>query len=107
MVAGFVIYLSGTPTKPGDSSVIPRYLSYNEMTTKIYLIDSFTSYSKAYETYSTGDGQIVEKGNSLFLITLTLRNDYTSDNPAPPLHNQDQTSPADGTAVSVLNRPAL
>lgn len=102
VVAGFIIYLSGTPTKSGDSSVIPRYLSYNEKTSKIYLIDSFTSYSKANITYSTADGQIVEKGNTLFVITLTLRNDYTSDNPAPPLQNQDQTSPADGTAYLYL-----
>jgi hypothetical protein len=104
-VAGFTVYLSGTLTKPGDSSVIPRYLSYNDKTSKIYLIDSFTSYSKANETYVTADGQIVEKGTPLFVITMTLRNDYTSDNPAPPLHNQDQTSPADGTAYLYLTAP--
>ncbi len=102
VVAGFIIYLSGTLTKPGDSSVIPRYLSYNDKTSKIYLIDSFTSYSNANVTYATADGRIVEKGTPLFVITMTLRNDYTSDNPAPPLNNQDQTSPADGTAYLYL-----
>ena len=102
VVAGFTVYLSGTLTKPGDSSAIPRYLSYNDKTSKIYLIDSFTSYSNANETYTTADGQIVEKGTPLFVITMTLRNDYTSDNPAPPLQNQDQTSPADGTAYLYL-----
>jgi hypothetical protein len=102
VVAGFTIYLSGAPTKPGDSLAIPRYLSYNDMTSKIYLIDSITSYDKTNETYATADGQIVEKGTSLFVITMTLRNDYTSDNPAPPLNNQDQTSPADGTAYLYL-----
>jgi hypothetical protein len=102
VVAGFTVYLSGTLTTPGGSSVIPRYLVYNDKTSKIYLIDSFTSYSNANETYITPNGQIVEKGAPLFVITMTLRNDYTSDNPAPPLTNQDQTSPADGTAYLYL-----
>jgi len=102
VVAGFTLYLSGTLTKPGDSSAIPRYLSFNDKTSKIYLINSFTSYSNANETYASPDGQIVEKGTPLFVITLTLRNDYTSENPAPPLQNQDQTSPADGTAYLYL-----
>ena len=102
VVAGFTIYLTGTLTKPEDSSIIPRYLVYNDEASKIYLIDSFTSYSNANETYTTADGQIVEKGTPLFVITMTLRNDYTSDNPAPPLQNQDQTSPADGTAYLYL-----
>jgi hypothetical protein len=101
-MVGLTIYLSATLTAPEDSSVIPRYLGYNDKTSKIYLIDSFTSYSNANETYATADGQIVEKGTPLFVITMTLRNDYTSDNPAPPLHNQDQTSPADGTAYLYL-----
>jgi hypothetical protein len=102
VVAGFTVYLSATLTKPGDSSAIPRYLGYNDKMSKIFLIESVTSYSTANETYTTADGQIVEKGTSLFVITMTLRNDYTSDNPAPPLNNQDQTSPADGTAYLYL-----
>jgi hypothetical protein len=102
VAAGFTIYLSGAPTKSGGSSTIPRYLSYKDMTSKIYLINSLTSYSNANETYTTADGQIIEKGTKLFVITMTLRNDYTADNPAPPLQNQDQTSPADGTAYLYL-----
>jgi hypothetical protein len=102
MVAGFIVFLSGILTTPGGSSVIPRYLVYNDKTSKIYLIDSFSSYSSANETYTTPDGQIIEKGTPLFVITTTLRNDYTSDNPAPPLNNQDPTSPADGTAYLYL-----
>ena len=102
VVAGFTVYLSETLSKPGDSSAIPRYLTYIDKTSKIYLIDSFTSYSNANETYATADGQIVEKGTPLFIITMTLRNDYTSDNPAPPLQNQDQTTPTDGTAYLYL-----
>jgi hypothetical protein len=102
VLAGFTIYLSGTLIPSGGSSAIPRYLVYNDKTSKIYLMDSFTSYSNANETYTTPDGRIVEKGTPLFVITITLRNDYTSDNPAPPLDNQEQTSPADGTAYLYL-----
>ena len=102
VVAGFTVYLSETLNKPEDLSVIPNYLVYNDEASKIYLINSFTSYSNTNETYAIADGQIVEKGTPLFVITMTLRNDYTSDNPAPPLQNQDQTSPADGTAYLYL-----
>jgi hypothetical protein len=101
-VAGGVVYLLGTITTPENSSDIPHYLVYNGEPSKIYFIDAVNSYGSANETYATPDGQIVEKGTPLFLITMTLRNDYTADNPAPPLHNQVQTSPADGTAYLYL-----
>jgi hypothetical protein len=101
-VAGFTVYWLETQTKSEDSSVNPHYLTYNGVTSKIYLTYTVTSFGNSNDTYTTPDGQIVEKGTPLFVITLTLRNDYTSDNPAPPLHNQDQTSPADGTAYLYL-----
>jgi hypothetical protein len=102
VAVGFTVYLSANQTTPGATSVTPHYLVYNGTASKIYLIDTVTSYSSANETYATPDGRIVEKGTPLFVITMTLRNDYTSDNPAPPLHNQLQTSPADGTAYLYL-----
>jgi hypothetical protein len=98
VAAGFTVYLLGTQSAPEVSSVDPHYLTYNDMTSKIYLIETNTSYINASETYITPFGRTVERGTPLFEITLTLRNDYTSDNPAPPLHNQNQISPADGTA---------
>jgi hypothetical protein len=101
-VAGGVIYFLGTQTTPENSSDIPHYLVYDNKPSKIYFIEALTSYGNANETYTTPDGQIVEKGTPLFVITMTLRNDYTADNPAPPLHNQQQTSPADGTAYLYL-----
>jgi hypothetical protein len=101
-LAGGVIYFFGTQTTPENSSDIPHYLIYDNKPSKIYFIEALTSYGNANETYATPDGQIVEKGTQLFVITMTLRNDYTADNPAPPLHNQGQTSPADGTAYLYL-----
>jgi hypothetical protein len=101
-VAGFAVFLFGTTPTPGDSAAIPHYLFYDGTTSKIFLIDADTTYCNANESYVAPDGQVVEKGTPLFVVTMTLRNDYTSDNPAPPLHNQDQTSPADGTAYLYL-----
>ena len=101
-VAGGIIYFFGTLTTPENSSDIPHYLVYDNKPSKIYFIEALTSYGNANETYATPDGQIVEKDTPLFVISMTLRNDYTADNPAPPLHNQGQTSPADGTAYLYL-----
>ena len=43
---------------------------------------------------------MIQKGSSLFIITATLRNDYTIDDPPPP--NGIAISPADGTAYVYL-----
>ena len=92
------IILSSPNAKPATS----HYLIYNGASSKIFLIDAATSYGNANETYTTPAGQVVQKGNPLFIITVTLRNDYTSDNPPPSLPNKVQTSPADGTAYLYL-----
>lgn len=99
---GVTLYLSGTLFGTTASSVKPHYLSYNGESSKIYLVNVLTSYSNANDTLTTPAGQVFEKGTPIFIITLTLRNDYTSDSPAPPQPNQDQTSPADGTAYLYL-----
>lgn len=98
----FTVYLLGIHATPKASSVVPHYLVYDGKPSNIYLIEAATSYINSNETFTTTNGQVVEKGTPLFVITITLRNDYTSDNPAPPLHNQVQTSPSDGTAYLYL-----
>jgi len=102
VTVGFTAYFLRTSTNPEVVAVAPHYLVYNGAMSKIYLVDAVTSYDIVNETYATPDGQVVEKGTPLFIITMTLRNDYTSDNPAPSLPNQIQTSPADGTAYLYL-----
>lgn len=102
VVVGFTVYMLANKNSPETTLATPHYLVYNGQPTKIYLIDTETSYTNTNQTYTTPEGQNVEKGTPLFVITMTLRNDYTSDNPAPPLQNQDQTSPADGTAYLYL-----
>jgi hypothetical protein len=102
IIVGIAFFLSGLLQTPVGSSVNPHYLPYNGSTSKIYLLNVATSYGNSNDTYTDPAGQVFEKGTPIFVITLTLRNDYTSDNPAPPLPNQVQTSPADGTAYLYL-----
>jgi hypothetical protein len=54
------------------------------------------AYGSASQTYNTTDGQVVQKGSPLFIINVTLRNDYNLDD-APPSKGIP-ISPADGTA---------
>jgi hypothetical protein len=104
LVAALAIFLVDKPSSPSPKveSVTPHYLTYNGDASKIYLVGAATSYGSTNETYSTLAGQVVQKGTSLFIVTVTLRNDYTSDNPAPAFPNQNQMSPADGTAYLYL-----
>ncbi len=97
-----IYFTQKTPGTPTVETITPHYLTYNSEKSKIYLLGATTSYGNANETYTVVGGQVVQKGDSFFIVTVTLRNDYTSDNPPPPLPNQAQTSPADGTAYLYL-----
>jgi hypothetical protein len=81
-------------------SITPGYLLYRGNRSKIYLISATSSHDTANETYGTVDGQTVQKGSPLFTIKVTLRNDYTADEPAPPI--DIPIAPADGTAYVFL-----
>jgi hypothetical protein len=103
LAAALAIYfweVTSYPLRVESSS--PKYLFYSGGNSRIYLLSAVTSYGVVNEAYVTPAGQVVQKGDPLFIMTITLRNDYTSDNPPPPLPNQDQTSPADGTAYLYL-----
>lgn len=86
----------------GVKEISPHYLSYGGSTTKIYLSAATTSYGNVNESYVMRAGQVVQKGSPLFIVTVTLRNDYSSDSPPPPLPNEPPTSPTDGTAYVYL-----
>jgi len=87
---------------PGSGPVNTHYLSYDGNATQVYLVSTTTSYDMANESYTTPAGQTVQLGTPLFVATVTLRNDYTSDHPPPPLPNEPPISPADGTAYVYL-----
>lgn len=86
---------------PNTQAFAPHYLAYQGAASRIYVLSETSSYAIANQTYSTSDGRQVSKGSQLFVITLTLRNDYSSDNPPPARDNP--TAPIDGTAYVCLN----
>ena len=103
LVATLGIYLSQTTSRPTTVEPISaHYLSYSSVASKIYLLGATTSYGNANETLTAANGAVIQKGDPLFIVTVTLRNDYTSDEPAPALPNHGQISPSDGTAYLYL-----
>jgi len=87
------VEFAGQPAVP----VSQGYLRYKGEESKIYLVTATSSYDTANESYTTLDGQFVQAGTPLFIVTVTLRNDYSFDD-APPAPNGLPVSPADGTA---------
>ena len=85
---------------PKTQQTPQQYLSYQGNTSKIFLVATTAEYSEVNQTYATNDGKIIQKGTPLFVITATLRNDYTSDEPPPP--KGIPIAPADGTAYIYL-----
>jgi len=80
--------------------VTPRYLpgyvlepisntssgSVFESATRIFLVSTTTDYGDADETIKSPnptEGNIINKGDPIFIINATLRNDYTPQNPLP------------------------
>jgi hypothetical protein len=78
----------------------PRYLTYMEAPSRIYLASATTANIIADQTYHLANGQEITKGNTLLQLKMTLRNDYTSDNPPPSIGTP--IAPVDGTAYTRL-----
>jgi hypothetical protein len=78
----------------------PRYLTYIEAPSRIYLASATTANIIADQTYHLANGQEITKGNTLLQLKMTLRNDYTSDNPPPSIGTP--IAPVDGTAYTCL-----
>ena len=89
--------LNGSQTKPFS----PHYLTYKGATSKIYLFSATSNYTLADQTYLSADGREVKKGTRLFTLNITLRNDYSNENPPPS--TLTPVSPVDGTAYVCLN----
>jgi len=89
-----------TTTATKVEQVIPQYLpgygseptsdkssgSFFETATRIFLVSTQTYYGYSNETIKSGnpaEGNIINKGDPVFIINATLRNDYNSANPLP------------------------
>lgn len=75
---------------------MPHYLTHLGVESKIYVASQSSSYGHAEKDYTSSDGKMVTVGSGVFTINLTLRNDYSSDNPPPT--SGTPVSPIDGTA---------
>ena len=92
----------GGPTTPATEveQITPQYLpgyvfqtisnttsgTIFESATRIFLISATTYYGYANETVKAGnpaEGNIINKGDPIFIINATLRNDYNPQNPLP------------------------
>jgi hypothetical protein len=86
---------------PKTEALSPHYLVYQGTASRIYLISATSSYILANQTYTSTDGHEIPKGSRLFVISVTLRNDYTNEDPPPSMGTP--ASPVYGTAYVCLN----
>lgn len=100
----FVLFLGGL-TAPKTDETTPHYFTYKGSESRIYLISSPSTSTLINQTYTSEDGKQIAQGSHLYTIELTLRNDYSSDNPPPSI--ETQTAPIDGTAYILLRATLL
>lgn len=101
IVSGVLFVFWSGFMSPKTQAFTPHYLAYQGATSGIYVLSETSSYAIANQTYTASDGSQVPSGSHLFVVTLTLRNDYSSDNPPPSANTP--TAPIDGTAYVCLN----
>jgi hypothetical protein len=102
--AVFIAFSGGLIASKTDASS-PHYLVYHGSESRIFMISATSAFNLANQTYISADGQQVAEGSRLYTLTLTLRNDYTSDNPPPSTGTP--TAPIDGTAYICLKATLL
>ncbi len=100
--AVFAILFNGNNQKPEASG---QYLISDGIESKIALINGSFSFILSNETYTSADGKQTVQG-CVYTINLTLRNDYSSDNPPPSLTG-NPVAPVDGTAYMRLKASLL
>lgn len=82
----------------------PHYLTYRGADSRIFLVSETESHTYTNQTFSA-DNQTVAEGTPVYVLDLTLRNDYSSDNPPPT--SGTQVAPVDGTAYICLSAVLL
>ncbi len=80
----------------------PHYLAYQGDASKIFVLSETSSWATANQSYLDSEGQMIPQGSQLFVVSVTLRNDYSSENPAPAA-GESQAAPIEGTAYIYLN----
>ena len=84
-----------------EGANLQGYMFYDGKETKIYVLDSSGFFADSNSSFSGLNGTLIDDTSRLYIIRLTVRNDYTVENPPPPA-NQLQISPIDATAYLYL-----
>jgi hypothetical protein len=103
-ISALIVNLSGILTQ--SQPFTPHYLPYQGVDSKIYALSQTTSYQQLNTDYTLDNGSIIPKGSGIFTINITLRNDYSTENP-PPAPNGTPVTPIDGTAYITLKATLL
>jgi hypothetical protein len=103
VIAASLLLVYFWPFNKTDSSPNSDYLLYRGRESKIYLLGEKASFGNSNESYTTLEGTVIEQETPLYIISLALRNDYTSDSPPPPQPDQIPISPSDGTAYLYIS----
>jgi hypothetical protein len=74
-----------TPTVANVEPIEPQYLTYNGNASRIFMVSATPTYgSYPGPTVSQRDGTPgIQKGAPCFIINVTVRNDYSIENPLP------------------------
>jgi hypothetical protein len=100
----FIAFLGGLISQKANEST-PYYLAYHGSKSRIFMVSAASSLTLVNQTYFSTDGLQVAEGSHLYTITLTLRNDYSSEKPPPSTGTP--TAPIDGTAYICINATLL
>ncbi len=102
-IAVLLTMMPASQEPPADNGPLGGYyLNYQGAPSRIFLVSASSLYTTADRSYLSSDGNEVGKGSQLFVVHLSLRNDYSSDAPAPAV-GEGPVAPVDGTAYLCLN----
>lgn len=105
IVIGIFVVVWGGFLYPKPQAFAPHYFVYQGKESRIYAISETTSYTYADQNYFAYDGSLVSQGSGIFMINITLRNDYSSDYPPPT--SSTPVTPIDGTAYISMKATLL
>ena len=91
LAASIFVFLSlslspvSTPTVANVEPVAPHYLPYNGNGSRIFLVSATPTYGSypGPSVSQMGSMPGVHKGDPCFIINVTIRNDYSAENPLP------------------------
>jgi hypothetical protein len=97
LLAVMIVFLGENEPQNMQSGYYLKAL--NGIESRIFMVSTTSTFTLTNQTYTSTDGKQAAKG-CLYTINVTLRNDYSSDNPPPSTGTP--TAPIDGTAYIFL-----